>query len=403
MSQKILVIDDSRTVRTVVEWVFHGSPYVVIGASTASEGLRLLRSERPTAVLVDYTLPDQAGYDVCAEIRRDPQLQSMPIVMLGGTFAAFDERRAVASGADDVIVKPFKTDALIEKVASVIGRAASRPVQLTPDDLPSIESTSPPVFSVPPQPAVAGTRQPDGGGFRRVGAATRGDELSESSLGVPPLPTFGAAKPVETPPPQPVVPTAAAPAPAALPLPALDDDDAEELELEEADDATTLEPQAAPAPVGLARGAAPAPLPLPALDPMPLEPLPLAHRGPQPASEPEPVVRPMSVPAAAEPSFLAPTVTPEPVAAQVANAPAANSPAVAAPPIAIDEEMVRAAVKEALPTIVKDVLATLLRQTIGARVEQYASKKIDDFIETDLPAMAEKAIEERLAALYDQG
>ena len=65
--------------------------------------------------------------------------------------------------------------------------------------------------------------------------------------------------------------------------------------------------------------------------------------------------------------------------------------------------MVRAAVKEALPTIVKDVLATLLRQTIGARVEQYASKKIDDFIETDLPAMAEKAIEERLAALYDQG
>ncbi|MFT6400295.1 MAG: hypothetical protein ACJAYU_005066 [Bradymonadia bacterium] len=71
-----------------------------------------------------------------------------------------------------------------------------------------------------------------------------------------------------------------------------------------------------------------------------------------------------------------------------------------AAPVEIDEAHVRELVREMLPPIVKEVLAGLLRQTIGTRVEAYATKKIDSFIDGELPAMAEKAIDAQLEVLY---
>ena len=124
MSQKILVVDDSRTVRKVVEWVFHGSPWTVLTAATASEATDVLRAERPDVALIDYHLPDQSGLDFCREVSRHSQLSGTKLIVLAGTYHAFDEGAVEACGAVDFIYKPFKTDALIEKVSAAAAQGA---------------------------------------------------------------------------------------------------------------------------------------------------------------------------------------------------------------------------------------------------------------------------------------
>ena len=154
MSQKILVVDDSRTVRKVVEWVFHGSPWTVLTAATASEATDVLRAERPDVALIDYHLPDQSGLDFCREVSRHSQLSGTKLIVLAGTYHAFDEGAVEACGAVDFIYKPFKTDALIEKVSAAAAQgargAAPDPSAARPAGMPPLPAAAPPAAPAPP-------------------------------------------------------------------------------------------------------------------------------------------------------------------------------------------------------------------------------------------------------------
>lgn len=342
MSQEILVVDDSRTVRTVVEWVFHGSPYVVRTAGTATEALRDARQRTPAAILVDYALPDQSGFDLCEEIRRDPALSNVPLLMLGGTWGPFDEARVTSCGADDFIYKPFKTDALIEKVTSVMGRSKQRPVMLTPAE---------PVAAAPaPQPAARVLPPLPGAGRPASAAQVRG-----TPAGALPKPPPIPGTPAPTPTPQPI----------RAPL------------------ASEVNRKPAPAP--------PEPIRAPVANQRTDE---VTADVPQQASLSAPT------PAVAMAPVAAPAPSPTPSAAQLP--PVNAAPAQAATASAdIDPALIEEIVRKHLPPIVKEVLAGLLRQTVGARVEQYATGKIDAFVERELPGLAESAIEAKLNELTD--
>lgn len=217
MSQKILVIDDSRTVRKAVEWVFHGSPFTVLSASTASEAMKLLRSERPDVALVDYHLPDQGGFEFCADVRGDASLEGIALIVIGGTHHPFDVARVTSSGANDHIMKPFKTDALVEKVTSVLSRAHVRPLQMTPASVDAVGAGPPPM--VPPSLRPQPTPLPDLPALPEIDAV-------QPSVGraVPPAPPAMAPQPTTlAPPPAPQTPPAlrppAAPQPVAAPQP----------------------------------------------------------------------------------------------------------------------------------------------------------------------------------------
>ena len=393
MTQKILVVDDSRTVRTVVEWVFHGSPYTIISAGTASDGIRLLREHLPSVALIDYSLPDQSGFELCQEIRRDASLSHIPLVMLGGTWGGFDETRAEAC-ADDYIYKPFKTDALIEKVSGATVRA-TRPPQVTPGDpAPAVPAGlsaptdgrtmagMPAVLGMPGAPSMPALTPPtppaapaDPGGFRRVGAGSQVAGEVEEPIGPPPLPQASGPRPAETPLPEP------APAlPKPPPMPAL-------IPPEPAQP----EPEAALEQPALA--------PLPAVSPPAVEPLPPVP-DPMDAGEPTGQTAAVKEEREVEESEVEESEVVEETAVEAAPAEeeAPSDVALVAP--VIDENQVRELVREMLPPIVKEVLAGLLRQTIGTRVQAYATKKIDSFVESELPAMAEKAIDAQLEVLY---
>jgi CheY-like chemotaxis protein len=150
MSPTVLVVDDSRTIRQVVEMALKASPFDVVGAASAREGVQA--AERmPSVILLDYHMPDASGYDVCRSLKGNSSTAHIPIIMLGGNARNFSETDARGSGADEVVMKPFLTDTLvsaIDRLANSAGAPASAGSASAPPAAPPARPTPP---KAPPQ------------------------------------------------------------------------------------------------------------------------------------------------------------------------------------------------------------------------------------------------------------
>jgi CheY-like chemotaxis protein len=155
-----LAVDDSKTLRKVFEITFAGEPqFKVVVAENANDALGKLHSTAPQVVLVDVTLPDQNGYDLCAQIKS--QSPSTAVVVLSSKQVPYDQGRGDAAGADDHIDKPFDTQQLIDKVGKLSGGArvaAPAPVAavaMPSPPQPSAQVHAPRVASAVPRPVPA--------------------------------------------------------------------------------------------------------------------------------------------------------------------------------------------------------------------------------------------------------
>lgn len=119
MSQRIVVVDSSRTVCGVVEWAYHGSGIEVLPALTGGEALALIRRSPPVAVIVSYSLPDMEASAFCAALRGDAAAGKIPILLLTGGYHAVDTAAVLAAGADEALRKPFGAAELLTKVQVV--------------------------------------------------------------------------------------------------------------------------------------------------------------------------------------------------------------------------------------------------------------------------------------------
>jgi CheY-like chemotaxis protein len=128
MSKTILCADDSATMQKVAEITFGGSDYKFVGAKSADEALKLARSERPALILADAIMPGKTGYDLCKSIKSDPDLASIPVLLMCGNSQAYDNARGEQCGADGHVVKPWDTQVLLDKVVETLGRIASEGV-----------------------------------------------------------------------------------------------------------------------------------------------------------------------------------------------------------------------------------------------------------------------------------
>src|SRR5437660_1115125 len=132
MPKQILLVDDSVTIQRVVELTFaHEADYKVTAAKSADEGLQKARDLKPDIVLADAGMAGKSGYDLCASSRSDGALASVPVLILTGNFAPYDEARGTKAGADGYVVKPFETQALIDKVTDAINKKGARPAIAT--------------------------------------------------------------------------------------------------------------------------------------------------------------------------------------------------------------------------------------------------------------------------------
>ncbi len=156
MPKNVLVADDSLTMRKVIGMVLANEDFQLTLVDNGLEAIQKARDLRPDVILADVMMPGKSGYEVCQALKQDPSTSHIPVMLLAGTFEPFDENRARAAGADTHIVKPFESQAFIDKVRGLVGMAPGQ--AMTPTYAPV--STSGPVASRPPAPGGPPPGQP---------------------------------------------------------------------------------------------------------------------------------------------------------------------------------------------------------------------------------------------------
>ena len=121
----LLAVDDSKTMRKVLEITFAGEDFRTVLCESADEALGKL-GENPQVALVDAGLDNAGGYELCQKIKAASP--NVAVVMLSSKQQPYDRARGSAVGADDFVDKPFDTQQLLEKVTTIARRAASAPV-----------------------------------------------------------------------------------------------------------------------------------------------------------------------------------------------------------------------------------------------------------------------------------
>jgi len=147
MGSKVLLADDSVTIQKVVGIIFANEDYDLTIVATGDDAIRKAVEITPDAMLVDALMPGKSGYEVCREIRQNPKLSHVAILLMTGAFEVVDEEKNRLSGADEFIVKPFESQSLIDATNRMIAltaqRAGAAPVA-TPVAAPA-EQLAPPV------------------------------------------------------------------------------------------------------------------------------------------------------------------------------------------------------------------------------------------------------------------
>lgn len=221
MVKTLLAVDDSVTMRKVLEITFSGEDFRVISAESSQAALGKL-AESPQVAVIDTVLAGEDGYALAKEVRR--KSPGTAILLLASRYAPYDQARGKDSGADDWADKPFDTQQLIDKVRKMVvakeasgGTAAAAPppaAAVTPNP-PAARSVAPAPAPTPP-PLGRGT-QPSLSSQVPNAARTGTLVFGENAPMIPP------ARPAPPPPPAPAVAAAPPPAPppvAASPAPA---------------------------------------------------------------------------------------------------------------------------------------------------------------------------------------
>ncbi|WP_164000790.1 response regulator [Pyxidicoccus caerfyrddinensis] len=214
MPKNLLVADDSLTIRKVIGMIFATEDFQVTAVDNGLDAISRVRELRPDVVLADVMMPGKSGYEVCEALKSDPATQGIPVVLLAGTFEAFDENRARAARADDHIAKPFESQVLLDKVKALVGQKSNTmPASMATRVLPPTPQPAAPAPTAPaPQPVAArpaGIPQGTQSGFPRP----PGPGMQPGAPGAPRPPGPGAPPPGMARPPGPGMPPGAPGAP----------------------------------------------------------------------------------------------------------------------------------------------------------------------------------------------
>jgi two-component system, OmpR family, response regulator RegX3 len=120
----VLLVEDEPSIADPFASALTRNGFATAIASTAGDALRLAREAPPDVVLLDLTLPDGDGRDVCRELRR---VSDVPIIMVTARGTVTDRVVGLELGADDYVVKPFAVDEVVSRIRAVLRRARTAP------------------------------------------------------------------------------------------------------------------------------------------------------------------------------------------------------------------------------------------------------------------------------------
>ena len=115
---KVMVIDDSNTIRRSAEMFLKAAGYEVVLAEDGFDALSKITDQHPQIIFVDIMMPKLDGYQTCALIKRNAQFKSTPVIMLSSKDGLFDRARGRMAGSDQYLTKPFTKESLVDTVKS---------------------------------------------------------------------------------------------------------------------------------------------------------------------------------------------------------------------------------------------------------------------------------------------
>ena len=124
---KVMVIDDSNTIRRSAEIFLAQAGCEVVLAEDGFDALAKIADHHPDVIFVDIMMPRLDGYQTCALIKKNPRLSPTPVIMLSSRDGLFDRARGRMAGSDEYLTKPFTKDSLLKAVASHARRRSDAP------------------------------------------------------------------------------------------------------------------------------------------------------------------------------------------------------------------------------------------------------------------------------------
>ncbi|HQU89483.1 MAG TPA: twitching motility response regulator PilG [Denitromonas sp.] len=115
---KVMVIDDSNTIRRSAEIFLAQAGCQVVLAEDGFDALAKIADHRPDVIFVDIMMPRLDGYQTCALIKKNARLAKTPVIMLSSKDGLFDRARGRMVGSDEYLTKPFTKDSLLRAVAT---------------------------------------------------------------------------------------------------------------------------------------------------------------------------------------------------------------------------------------------------------------------------------------------
>jgi twitching motility two-component system response regulator PilG len=113
---KVLVIDDSNTIRRSAEMFLRQAGFDVVLAEDGFDALAKISDHQPRVIFVDIMMPRLDGYQTCALIKQNPHYRSTPVIMLSSKDGVFDRARGRLAGSDCYLTKPFTKEGLVQAV-----------------------------------------------------------------------------------------------------------------------------------------------------------------------------------------------------------------------------------------------------------------------------------------------
>jgi two-component system, cell cycle response regulator DivK len=116
MSRRILVVEDQEDNRRIIRDLLTSVGYQLIEAHDGEAGVRLAAAERPDLILMDIQLPVLDGYEATRQIKADPLLRSIPLIVVTSYALSGDDAKAEAAGCDAYVAKPFSPRQLLATI-----------------------------------------------------------------------------------------------------------------------------------------------------------------------------------------------------------------------------------------------------------------------------------------------
>lgn len=123
MGKKILIADDDVDIVRLMQLRLEKSGYSVLAANSGLQAMEIARKEKPDLILLDINMPPPNGFQVCRELREDPDFRDTPIIFLTGKTTDSDKFWGKEAGANEYITKPYEGEELLQKIKKLLGES----------------------------------------------------------------------------------------------------------------------------------------------------------------------------------------------------------------------------------------------------------------------------------------